>query len=784
MSRRRAGRGTGDLDRTARPRRLAAGRDRLARLVLAVFAGVALSLIPPATGVRIDTALEHLMIADDPERLRNREVKEAFSNDEILVVAFDLGHPFAAQDLRTLHAFSERVAAIEGVEEVLDLSTVEDVRAAGITGDTLDASPLVDLETVASRIDTIRARVRDHPLYRGTLVSHDGHVLALAIVLELGAPGEAINERVSRRLLALLDEVGPSWPAWVSGYPFSELDASRLLSRDLALLSTIAFLVIAGLVHLLTRSVRMAALTVAVGLWSQLVCAAWFGATETPLTIVTAIVPTVLLAIASTHGLYVAGLLGQVGDDEDAAEAILRLVWRPTLVASASTVVGFLSLRLMPVDVLGQLGTGLAVGVLASTAAALLLVPASLHVFRIRVGDRHRATPGPDHPILAGVRLARRPGTTLVAAGALCLLATTGLSALRIDSDPLSYWSPDSYHRRSAELVRERLSGTLPLNVLIHTEHAGGALDPEVLALAERVVRDLEARPEVDRTLSFLDYLELMDAAITGEPEGRRVLPSQALAAQYMLLYEAGGDPADYRHYIDWDRRSLNLFVRVNDRSASVALGLRERVEALLADAPAGVRVEVLGTWLLFPKAMDAITRGMLEGLALAIAGVFGVMWLSLRSLRLALLALFPSALPIVAFAGLMGWLDLPLSMGTAIVGCVALGLAVDDTAHVLAHLRPGADLTSVYRRVGPALALTTLVLAAGFGVLAASEFQPVVHLGIATATTLVVAFGFNWLVLPSLLRLAGWPLVAGDLTEPECSRPYVTIGARVDHPA
>jgi len=70
-----------------------------------------------------------------------------------------------------------------------------------------------------------------------------------------------------------------------------------------------------------------------------------------------------------------------------------------------------------------------------------------------------------------------------------------------------------------------------------------------------------------------------------------------------------------------------------------------------------------------------------------------------------------------------MGWLGMPLSMGTSIVGAVALGLAV------------------------------------GFVGLIAGEFRSVVHLGIATASTLILAFGCNWLVLPSLLRLIGWQL-------------------------
>lgn len=727
-------------------------RDRSGSILL-MFAVLAVAAGVPASRVQVDTALEHLMMRDDPERQRNREIKEEFSNDEILVVAFDLGRPYEEHDLRRLHDFSLRVAAIEGVDEVLDLTTIEDVRG---DGESIDGSALIDFASLSEEMGAIRARVDHHRLYDRNLVSRDAEVLALLVVLELPQPGEQLNFKVTEALFALLAEAGPDWPTYVSGYPYSEHDSYRLLTRDLTRLSSLALLVVLGFVFAITRRVSAVVLTLALVAWTQVASAAWFGATGTPFTVVTAILPTVLLATTCAYAVYLFGLLGRVSDEPEPGPALVALIAKPTLLAASSTIVGFLALRTMPVDVLGHLGTGLAVGIAAAAVGSVLGLPAAIHRFDLRLPARR--FPRLSQLGQLGCRLAKRPLLTLGVAAVVSVLAVGGISRIRIDSDPLSYWRPESTHRQSAEFVRTRLAGTLPINVVVHGNGAGGALEPEVLGFVDALIERIERSPHVDRTVSFLDYLHLMDAAMRPDEPPRTVLPSRALAAQYMVLYEMGGNPQDYRHYIDHDRSSLNVFLRLNNRSSSVALGLRDEIAAFArTHAPDRVDVEVLGTWLLFPKAMDGITRGMVKGLALAVVCIGAIMLAALRDARLALIATVPNLLPIAICGGMLGWLDVPLSFATSVVGCVALGLAVDDTAHVLGHLGANKSLRSIYRTVGPALILTTVALGSGFAILALSEFLPVAHLGVATSVTLIVALLCDVLLLPSLLVLAGY---------------------------
>ncbi len=731
-------------------------RDHSGTLLL-VFALAAVALVWPASRFRLDTSLENFMMEGDPERTRNREIKGEFSNDEILVIAFDLGRPFETEDLRSLNRLSLAIAEVDGVEESLDLTTVEDVRG---TADTLDASALIDLDRIEDTIDEVRARVRGHRLYQANLLSDDQNVLALLVFLELRPPEAAVNVRATDGILRVLKQSTLPGEIYVSGFPFSEHDTIRLFRHDLITLSIGSLAVIFAILYALLRRLFPLVLLAVLEIWALLVMLAGFGLTNTPFTVVTVIAPPILMVTSATYAVYLFSYLPAVARSREPGPDLIALATRPTMIAAVSTIFGFLSLRTMPFKVIAELGTALSLGTLATVLATLLLLPAVIQRFGLRIERELRF--GFSRWPLIGVRLASRPVLTLLGLAACVALASVGLWKLEIDSDPDSYWPEKSLHRRSVSFVRERISGTFPMNVLIHTDRPDGAVEPEVLAFADRLIRRIESDPQVDRTISFLDYLWLMDAALNPGEAPRTVLPSRELTSQYLLLYDLGGNPADYRHYINFDRSTLNVWVRMNIRRGSLVLGLRDRIHAWAAEqAPASLRVEILGTYLLFPKAMDGISHGMVQGLGLASLLVVVLMVLSLGSIRLGVAAAIPNLLPILVCIGSMGWLGIPVSFGTAIVGCVSLGIAVDDTAHIMGHMRPGRSIEQVYREVGGSLISSTLILGAGFGVLALGSFQPTEHLGIGTVFTLIVALLCDLLALPSLLVLLGWPLRA-----------------------
>ncbi|TFH22523.1 MAG: hypothetical protein E4H03_08230 [Myxococcales bacterium] len=728
--------------------------------IVMAFSLVAALAAAAATEVRIDSSVEKLLAAHDPARAMDAVAKEEFGNDEILMVGFDLGAAYSLVDVRKLAALTERVASLEGVRRVRSLANTEDVRASG---DGLDTSALVDLETLDETFPAVRDRARDHRLYDGLLVSEDGHTLGMIVYADNEHSNNQHLSALTATIIEFIDAAAPPWIAYYAGYPVTALEANRIVKRDLGLLTPVALVAIGLILYLFTRRLFPIGLLLVLIAWVEIVGHGWLGLTGTPINVVVSGLPTMLMATAATYVIYAVGLLARVPAQEQPGVALVAMLFRPVLLSSLSTGIGFASLRMIDVEAIGDLGTAMAVGIAAAAAGTLLLLPAlvqrsHLHLTEQRVVRLDRVS-------LLGVRLATHPWRVVIATAVLLVVAIPGVARLTVHTDTLQYFADDNRVRAGARFFQQNLSSGFLLNVVLRGDERGRATDPDVLTFADRLAADLESNGHVHRTISMLDYFYLMDAALRPGHEPRTTPASREAAAQYLLLYESGGDPDDYERYINFDRSALSMIVSIEGGSR-VYLDAADRIDDLAASwAPEGLEVATLGTTFLYSRAMDGLTRGMLQGLAMAAVLIGIVMLVGLRSLRLAVIAAIPNLTPLVLCGGALGYLGVPLSMGTSLVGCIALGLAVDDTAHVLGHLDEDRSPEEIYRRVGPALVLTTVALGIGFSALMLSEFQSVAALGAAVAATLAVALIADVVLLPSLLALAGIRLRDPDVT-------------------
>ncbi|MGI9432210.1 MAG: MMPL family transporter, partial [Myxococcota bacterium] len=102
-----------------------------------------------------------------------------------------------------------------------------------------------------------------------------------------------------------------------------------------------------------------------------------------------------------------------------------------------------------------------------------------------------------------------------------------------------------------------------------------------------------------------------------------------------------------------------------------------------------------------------------------------------------------------------------PLSLPTSLIGCVALGIAIDDTVHYLVRYRAerrrgstavGANAVAI-RRVGRPIAITSFALMAGFFVVAFSSFATLRQFGLLSAATMGLCLVTDLVLLPALLH-------------------------------
>jgi predicted RND superfamily exporter protein len=220
-------------------------------------------------------------------------------------------------------------------------------------------------------------------------------------------------------------------------------------------------------------------------------------------------------------------------------------------------------------------------------------------------------------------------------------------------------------------------------------------------------------------------------------------------------------DPLYRKTLVSEDGRAAALNVSFREMSDGdfIAADLDGRVRRILDEqAGDGRRFYVSGR----PHIKSVMYHSMIRDLTLLIpvVSIFGLLAIGLRSLRIGLVAMVPNAIPVLIFFGLLRAGVAPLSLPTSLIGSVALGIAIDATAHYLVRYRAEREAGStpeqaVMRcnlRVGRPIAVASLMLIVGFVSVTASEFATLREFGQLSAVTMAVCALTDLLLLPAIL--------------------------------
>ncbi len=258
----------------------------------------------------------------------------------------------------------------------------------------------------------------------------------------------------------------------------------------------------------------------------------------------------------------------------------------------------------------------------------------------------------------------------------------------------------------------------------------------------------------VGAIVSVVDPIRQVHGALTEDQ--RQPLPGEQDAIdQYLLLLDGVEHMADL---ISQDRKAAHVMIRADNNGSDDLLELAADAERWWEANGRGTGLTARATGIMreYARSERAIEDGQIVGLLFAGGAVFLVLCIVFRGPRLAGIAMVPNAMPILAAFGGMGLAGVALDAGTILVGTLALGIAVDDTIHVITAYQdtgsPGR-MEAAISRVGSAIACTTVAVALGFAVLATSGFALIANLGLVTVAVMFVCLAADVTLLPALLE-------------------------------
>jgi len=747
-------------------------------------------IVDPTTGernLRIDPSFDALLPDDAAERVYYDWVKDEFGDDQSLIIALVLDDVFTLDNLHMIQRISDLLEDAQGVDYVTSLATADHI---GNEDESVETRPFLEPtpETEADA-ERIRAAVHGNPVYAGNLISPDSRATAFIVYVDDTPEPIFSGENLDLRMLDIVDEASGEAEVFISGTAHMRAANSRVLTADLSFMAPIVVVLMAIIAFVSFRSPRGVLVPLSAILLSTLWTLGLMAWTDVPINLVTTIIPVLLLTVGFAYSVHVVeDYYKALGRDPTEIEAAggpaswaLHHVTLPVALTCLTTVAGFLSLTISQFPAVREFGLISIFGVASTTLLTLTLSPALLQLLGPPKRKRTNVTAkAAEHPFDAWVS---RVGNfcighrreTLVVASVIGGLTLWGVYQIKIDTHLITNFSPEHPVRVHFEAINDILEGARPFSVVLQSEDDEAFLDPANLRALDELTDWLAAQPEIGGATSFADYVKLLSRAFNeDDPEFLRIPDDANLIKQYLLF----GETDELEDYVASNFQNALIRVRSKCESTREIADLVERIEIRLAELPDDIQAGVTGNTVVLAQSIDAIASGQIQSLSIAAVFIFIILAILFSSARMGFIGLIPNILPVLLFFGLLGLTGVPLSAVTGLIACVVLGIAVDDTIHLMTRFnieaRERADekegaliaLNSVAR----AVTITTVGLCLGFLVFTLGDLRNQAEFGVLAALVLAFAWLIDITFTPALCSglhiVTLWDALTYDLGE------------------
>lgn len=490
----------------------------------------------------------------------------------------------------------------------------------------------------------------------------------------------------------------------------------------------------------------------------------WTGVELTPLSISA---PTIILTIAIADAVHILSAFRQymcsgIKKQEAIVKAVATNIF-PVTLTSITTAIGFLSLNFSDSPPFHHLGNMTAAGIFMAWVLSLTLLPAMINLLPLKYEAFNSESSKSSIILSIGKIIYKYRNKAFFGTVFFCIASIALIPRLELNDVWSKYFSPGIDIRDSIDATRP-FFGTDNIEFIINSGKPQGVLEPEFLDDINRFTIWLKAQPEVAHVYAISDVMKRLNKNLNADDEKfYRIPDNRKLASQYLLVYELSLPYGlDLNDRININRQSTRVTTTIKDVSTVEARTLNEKaVKWMEKNNSSGAVTIATGNVSLFNYIADRNIQSMIKGSLFLIAAIFLIMAVSFKSFGVGFLSVVLNTVPILATFGLWAIISGTVGFSIAIVGAVAIGLVIDDTVHLISKFMQAYrhksksfrdSILYAFEVSGTAIFATTIILSAGFALLATSSFKPNTDMGLVTGIAILLAMFINFLVLPTLL--------------------------------
>ena len=700
--------------------------------------------------IKIDDSLSQLFRSDSKDYKQYEAVTKRFPATEFDVLVVLEGKSLLARG--NLEKVRDVVTDLQLVEGVRGLVSLFSARQAPEPGKLPAALFPPDLPEGAA-YDKFIETVKGNEIIRGKLLSEDG---TLALVVMSLDPAVVASNKLKpvigeiRKIMAD-DLAATGLNAQLSGVPVMQLEIRNAVERDgitYNVLGLLAGCIIAIIFFRKISFMVAAAFPPMIAILLALGGLGWanfnlnmFLNVMTPLIMVISFSDSMQLTFAARDRLI-------AGQDKYTAFKNAVLVVGPACVLTHGTAgISFIALQFSDSDLIRKFGEA----GLAATIIALIAVLSLVPVFGVLLTRNEKIFAVKFQGADAGVQMLRnfcywiavrmvgRPGLYSL----IALIVVGGLGVIYTSLEPRYRLADQVPDKRQAVAASSRLdaklTGANPIDVLIEFPKGADLYSPQTLKVIADVHATVEGAAGVGNVWS-LDTLRRWLAEKAGSTDVATLKQYVSVIPEHLV-----------RRFISAEQDAVVVSGRVPDHDSSQILPVVDKLDKALdvvRKANPGYEIAVTGLSAIAARNSANMIEKLNHGLTIEFGLVAVFIGLAFRSFVVMLSCILPSIFPVVLSGTVLWLLGEGLQFASVVALTVSFGLGLSATIHFLNRLRleskPGISSDIAVERatvlVGPALILTTVVLACGLIVTVFSDLPSLRLFGWLSAFSMVAA--------------------------------------------
>ncbi|MFC1744474.1 RND family transporter [Candidatus Riflebacteria bacterium] len=725
--------------------------------------------------LKIDNSVDVWFVDGDPHLKAYYSFQEHFGNDEVIVVAFkDKKGIFRQETLELIGKSTTEIEELKDIERVTCLTSAVtiDVNAEG----DLAIGKLVDLDELKGteeELKFLKRKALDDDQIVDNLLSKDAKTTLMLVQLKANPDIDALRDKIFYQVKAILDKYfkAAKKSYHLAGVGVLYTAINELSIRDAAIFFSLSDMVIIFTLYFVLRRKLAVLISLSVVLLTIVITMGFMGYIGKSLNMVTIALPSLLMIIGIADAIHV---LTHYFEEKEAnielnhEELIVKsfsYILVPCFYTSLTTAIGFSSLIFAKMGVVRDLGLFASFGCAVAYIVTGLVCIIFLGFVEIIPPKKEEIKFTPYLKTILGwveTLIFKRQKLAIGICFLLSLVSFFGIFYIKVDTFSIRFLKESHWARIADRFIEENFNYYIPLEFTIKSKDPlENFYKPQILEKVAQYQQIITAEKFISKSISVPTIIKRMNQSLNeNKPEFKRIPPTSEAVSQEMLIYS--NEDAALTSYVNYPKCD---YLRISSRLKMMSAGKgRVITDRLLLEGKKlfgpSFEVTAAGYLPLYSKMIDYIVESQIISFSFAFVFIGILMAVIFKSWSLTFLALLPNIFPLLLCMGFLGWFGIPLDVATVMICSICLGIAVDDTIHVVSMLSnqmvlkednyPEAMKATLWS-TGTAVISTSFILFCGFMVLAFASIKSMIYFGILTGISMVSAVIGDLIILPIL---------------------------------